>query len=299
MEREDRTILVTGATGRQGHSTVRYLREAGWRVRALTRFPDAPEAQDIHVMGAEVFEGDLDNPDSVKEALTDVYGVFSVLTFLEEGVPGEVNQGFNLAEEAKRAGVEHFIYSSMGGADRRTGIPHFESKRAIENHIISLNLPYTFLRPAFFMENFNVLKTCRSIQDGKLFFPMPPDKPLQMIALDDIGFFAAMAFDRPELMIGKGVELAGDELTMVQISEMFSRALGRDVEFVQMPFEEAERLGHGYRKMFEWFAKKGYQADIDRLRGMHPSMLTFEAWLNSGYWIGTSSKKKVMEGVRA
>ena len=151
MENIERLILVCGATGSQGGAVARRLLDRGFRVRALTRDPQKPEAQALADGGAEVVQGDMDDRSSVEEVLEDTYGVLSVQNFWETGYDREVQQGETVADAANAAGVEHFVYSSVGSAHRRTGIPHFESKREVEEHVRELGLPYTILRPVFFM----------------------------------------------------------------------------------------------------------------------------------------------------
>ncbi len=152
--RADRTILVGGATGNQGGAVLRQLLAAGWQVRALSRTPSSPKAQALAVRGVEVVAGDMNTVSSLVRALDGVYGVFSVQNFMDAGVEVEVQQGKNLADAAKQAGVSHLVYSSVGGAERSSGVAHFESKGAIERHIQGLGLPATILRPVLFMENF-------------------------------------------------------------------------------------------------------------------------------------------------
>lgn len=299
MDHENATIFVTGTTGRQGHSVCRYLREAGWRVRGLTRDIESPRANELASMGVELIEGGLDIPSSFQQGLEGAYGVFAALTYVEGGAEAEVRQGRNLVDAAAEAGVKHFVYSSVSGADRITGIPFFDSKQQNEVYIRTKDVPFTFLRPAHFMENFNMGPQCRAIRDGKLVFPLPPDTKLQMIAIDDIGFFAAMAFDRPDEMLGNSYELAGDELTMPEIAQRFSAHLGREVRFVQLPLDELERMDPEYHLLAQWLRDEGYKADIPAVRRMHPSLLSFDAWLSNGYWRGTGKGKKVMEGVPA
>jgi len=299
MQQGNRTIFVTGATGRQGHSTCRYLREAGWTVRGLTRDPESERGRELQAMGVELIKGDLDDPSSIRSGIEGAYGVVAILTYTEEGAAAEVRQGRNLADAAKDAGVQHFVYSSVCGADRKTDIPFFDSKRQNEIYIMSKELPWTFLRPAHFMENFNMGPQCRSIRNGELVFPLPPDKPLQMVAIADIGFFAAMAFDRKDEMLKKSIDLAGDQLTMPEIAQRFSAHLGREVRFVQMPLDELEKRSREYFLLARWLQREGYKANIAAARRLHPSMLNFDTWLSSGFWLGTSGRKKVMEGVRA
>ena len=156
MERRSnagRVILVSGATGQQGGSVARNLLEWGFAVRALTRDAEKAAARELADLGAEVVGGDLEDRASIERVLDGVYGVFSVQQFWEVGVEGEVRQGILLADAAKEAGVEHFVYSSVGSAHRDTGIPHFDSKWDVEEHVRASGVPYTVLRPVFFMQN--------------------------------------------------------------------------------------------------------------------------------------------------
>jgi uncharacterized protein YbjT (DUF2867 family) len=197
---------------------------------------------------------------------------------VEEGIDAEVAQGKMLADLAKEEDVGHFVYSSVGGAERQTGIPHFESKWQIEEHVRTLSLPYTILRPVFFMENFLTPQIRASIIEGTLSLPMRPDKKLQMIAVDDIGGIAAMVFEQPNEFICKSFEIAGDELTMPRAATLLGRVLGREVKYVEMPIEQIRQLNEDYATMYQWFNDYGYSADIPKIRSLYPELKTFEQW---------------------
>ncbi len=290
MKSEKGTILVTGATGRQGGAVARHLRTSGWRVRALTRDPQKPAAQTLAGLGVEVVKGDLDDRNSLAQALKDVHGVFSVQNFWETGAAREVQQGKALADAAKAAGVAHLVYSSVGGAERSTGIPHFDSKWEIEQHIRALGLPATILRPVFYMDNFEGPNFRPAILQGTLTMAMRPDRPLQMIAVEDIGAIAALAFEKPGGFKGRAIELAGDEMTMPQAAEAFSRVTQRTVRFVEQPIEQVRSFSPEAAIMFEWFDQKGYAADIQGLRALYPALMTFERWLRKSGWGQLSAK---------
>src|ERR1035438_5526300 len=149
-----RKIFVSGATGQQGGAVARHLlKQPAFAIRALTRDTSKPPAKALAQAGAELIQGDLNDPSSYKRALEGAYGVFAVQNGMEAGFEGEIRQGKALADAAKAAGVQHFVYSSVVSADRNTGIPHFESKWEIEQHFSKIGLPFTILRPAFFMQN--------------------------------------------------------------------------------------------------------------------------------------------------
>ncbi len=273
-----RMILVTGATGKQGGAVADQLLKDGWMVRALTRKPEREEAIALDGKGAQIIKGDLDEPMSLRTALHGVYGVFSVQDSWEHGVEKEITQGKRLADEAKHCGVNHFIYSSVGCAHRNTGIPHFESKWEIEKHIRSLGIKHTILRPAFFMENFLEPEMKREIKSGSLPLGLYPERSLQMIAVKDIGVFTTIAFDNPDDYIGREMDIAGDECTGPRMAEILGSTIGREVIYRQTPMESLKNRGQEMYSMYDWFNKKGYEADIKALRKIYPELMSFERW---------------------
>lgn len=171
------TILVTGATGRQGGAAARQLLAAGYTVRCMTRKPDSGKAKELERLGARIVAGDLSDASSVRRAVTGAWGVFAVLTMAEAGVKWEEEQGKMLAGYSRDAGVFHYVYSSVASADRDTGIPHFESKRRIEEAVAGLRFPsYTVLRPVSFMENYLNPNTLDMLEKGKLMSGLIPEK---------------------------------------------------------------------------------------------------------------------------
>ena len=281
----ERLVLVAGATGKQGGAVARSLLDRGFRVRGLTRNPQKPEAQALAEQGAEVVQGDMEDRSDMDRVLEGAYGVFSVQNFWETGYNGEVQQGKTVADAAKAAGVEHFVYSSVGSAHRQTGIPHFESKWEVEEHVRQLGLPYTILRPVFFMQNWEW--TREMILGGTLAQPLDPDKPFQQVAVEDVGAFATIAFERPDEWIGLEVDLAGDEQTMPEIAETFGRVAGKEIGYYQVPWDQfEEQMGEEYARQYRWFNDFGYEADIAALRQEYPELTTFERYLRSHGWEG-------------
>lgn len=282
MDKTGKIILVTGATGNQGGAAVKHLLKDGWKVRALTRDTTKPAAEELKKLGAEVVQGDLNDSESLRKAMEGVYGVFSVQNFWEHGYDGELSQGKNLIDAAAKSGVKHYLMTSVGGAERKTGLPHFDVKAVLEDHLKASGLEFTILRPVFFMENFNTwFKPVESNGQWSVSMAMKPDTKLQMIAVDDIGEFAKQVFDNPEKYKGMAIELAGDELTIPEAARLFSKALNKDVSFNELPVEAVIEYNKETGLMFKWFNEKGYEADIPSLRNIHPGLKTFEQWLNS------------------
>ena len=256
----DRTILITGVTGNQGGAVVRALQGAGFNLRGLTRTPDSERAAALARHGVDVVKGDLDDAASLRRALAGVWGVFGVQTSLEAGVEREEAQGKRLATLAREAGGEHFVYTSVGSADKRTGIPHFDNKGRIEETVRGLRFPsHVILRPVFFMEN---LVAPFSLQGSTLAWALGPGTKVQMIAVGDIGWFGGRAFTDAAALNRREIDLAGDERTMPQAAEILTETLGRPIAFTQTPIEQVRQYSKETALMLEWFERVGYSADI-------------------------------------
>lgn len=272
-----RLIVVAGATGTQGGAVVDALvtAPAEWRVRALTRNPASAPATALAARGVEVVRADMADAESLRPALQGAYGVFSVQNTRTAGRKGEVVQGTTLADVATAAGVAHLVYSSVGGAERVRGIPHVDTKWEIERHLRRIGIPHTVLRPSAFMTVFTMRGATVGL--GMMAAALGPAKTLQMIAPDDIGVFARIAFDRPQTYLGEAIELAGDELTVPQIAAAL-RDAGRPWQYPRVPKMLLRLMGREAR-MLRWFGESGYQADIAALRTIHPGLMTLSAWL--------------------
>lgn len=261
---DDRVILVTGATGQQGGAVARELLARGRAVRAMTRNPESDAAGSLAARGADVVRGDLDDADSLRRAVEGAWGVLSIQNTWEAGVEREETQGKRLAEVAKRAGVRHFVYHSVASADRSTGIPHFDNKWRIEETVRGLGFPsWTIIRPVFFMENLTSAWFKPAIDDGTLALGIEPDTPLQMIAVVDIGRYGARAFEHPDEMNGRAIDIAGDELTPPAIAEILSQAAGHGIAHYRVPIEQVRESSADFAMMLEWFDAVGYDADIE------------------------------------
>jgi uncharacterized protein YbjT (DUF2867 family) len=281
----NKIIAVTGATGQQGGAVARKLLADGWKVRALTRDVDKPAAQELASLGAEVVSGDMDERAQLDAAFEGAYGVFSVQNFWlpNVGFEGEIRQGKNVADAAKAAGIQHLVYSSVGSAHRGMGQKHFDSKWQIEQHIQALDIPYTILRPVAFFDNFNWERAL--ILNGTFnALGLRPEKERQLIAVEDIAVFVALALANPSDYLGKTVELAGDALTESQLADTFAKVIGRPVKLT-MPTGEGEwGEQEEMTAMFNFFNGKAYEADIPALRKLHPDLLTLEQWLRKNGW---------------
>lgn len=271
MDRSKYIILVTGATGHQGGASARHLLADGWNVRALVRDPNKPEAHALADLGAELVVGDLLDPASLEAAVAGAYGVHSVQTFVA-GFDAEETEGRNIADAAKSAEVQHFVYSSVVGADLDAGMPWVISKHHNEAYLRSLDLPLTVLRPTSFMEN--LLRQKDSIMAGALTGPWATDEPHQWIAVDDIGRFVALAFEKPDEWVGRATVIAGDDLTGDQAAADLGLAFGVAVTYQQVAPPE----GMPTPKAAEPGAPAPEKADLAWLREQIPDLKTLADW---------------------
>lgn len=283
VDNSDRLILVTGATGQQGGAVARELLRRGYKVRGLTRDPLSDASKALSALGVEMVKGNFNDPPSLDAALEGAYGAYSVQNWVGIGAEGEIRHGKAVADAAKRAGVAHFVYSSAAAASSKTNVPFFDSKRAIEDHIKAIGLPYTIIRPASFMSNFS--RDREAILEGIYRTPFPPRKVNQYIAVSDIGRFVAEAFDKPQAWIGRSIDIAGDEKTYTEVAEIFTRVLGRPVEYQQIPWNEfTEQAPPPVITMADWFRDNDHGVDIANLRKEFPWMLTLEEYLRRSGW---------------
>ena len=277
-------VLVTGATGQQGGAAARHLVRNGHRVRALTRNVSAPPAQALAATGIQVIPGDLDDDTAVARALDGVDAVFLITTPFEGGIETEMRQAFAVVDAARVAGV-FVVYTSVANADRATGIPHFDSKFAVEERIRATGVDATILAPAYFMEN--VRFAVPQLRQGVYGSPITPSRPLMQVAVSDIGATAAAVLANRSRHIGQRYDLAGDELSAQEEASILSAVTGRSIQYVNVPLAAIRQsMGEDGVKMYEWFEHTGYSIDRDALRRTFPDVpwLSFRAWAEGQNW---------------
>ncbi|CAG7562364.1 unnamed protein product [Fusarium equiseti] len=300
-----RALLITGATGKQGSAVINALiaKDASdFILLAATRNKDSPSAKRLTAKSSNIklVEGDLDSIPALFQAAKEaagsvpIWGVYSVQLSMGKGVTleGEVRQGKGLIDESIKAGVKHFVYSSVdrGGDEKSwtdaTVVPHFKTKFEIERHLRDStangksSMNWTILRPTAFMENLE------PIFATKIFLTMIrdtlKDKPLQWVATEDIGFFAAEAFTSPAAWNKKAISITGDELTFAQLNEAFEHATGGPAGTTFGILGKALKVGvKELGIMVNWFRDEGYGADLTNVRKLNPGAKTMEEWVKT------------------
>ncbi|WP_049651045.1 NmrA/HSCARG family protein [Kitasatospora sp. MY 5-36] len=280
-------VAVTGATGAQGGATARALLRVGRPVRALTRNPGSPAATQLAALGAEPARADFDDPASLATALDGTGALFAMSTPFGTDLGVEVRQATAVLDAARAVGsVRHVVFTSATNADRSTGIPHFDSKHRIEQHLAGLGLPWTVLGPAAFMENYANDWTLQSLRDGVFHLPMPPGVPLPVIAADTIGAFAAHVLARPDAYAGRRIDIASQWRTGEQIAAAISAASGRPIRFEQVPLSVVAAHSEDLATMFRYFQDPGLTIDTAALHAEHPTIdwQPLETWAAARTW---------------
>jgi uncharacterized protein YbjT (DUF2867 family) len=278
-----RHVLVTGATGQQGGSVARALLRNGHAVRGLTRNANSEAAKTLSEQGAQMVEGDFTDSDALEAAARGVDAIFAMTTPFEAGVEAETAQGLAIMAAARKQGVGHLVYSSVANADLKTGIPHFDSKFAVEQAITASDIPYTIIAPVFFMDN---LLQPWMTQPGKVSMAMPAERPLQQIAVGDIGAFAAAVIERRESVFGQRFDIAGDELTGSESASRIAAASGLPVRYEGFAPDFLREQSEDMALMFEWFIETGYSVDIASLHRDFPEVTwqDLAAWASAQQW---------------
>jgi uncharacterized protein YbjT (DUF2867 family) len=276
--------LVTGATGKQGGGVARLLLSRGHSVRAVTRKPSSPAAIALARLGAELVAADLTDRDAMERAACGRDAVFLVATPFEAGTGAEITQGTSTADAARAAGA-FLLYSSVGNADRHTGIPHFDSKYAVEQHIRSIGVPATILGPAYFMENLTYLQA--QMRNNVYPTPLTPNRKLAQISLADIAAAAVTVLEHRERYAGKRFDISGDAVSANDTIRILSELTGRSFRHYQLPMDMVRgTMGEDGVRMFEYFERTGYHVDREESTREFPELrwTSFEAWARAFDW---------------
>jgi uncharacterized protein YbjT (DUF2867 family) len=284
-------VLLIGVTGGTGGNVVKgFLEQEVTNLRAITRKIDLnrPSLSKMSNAGVELVEANLDDEDSLTTAFAGISAVYCHATSADSAKadPQEVERAKRVAQAAKKADIQHFVYNSAGGADRNSRIPHIEQKYKVEQILKQAGLPTTMLRACLFMEEFWKKYTRPSILKGVFPFSIQPDKPLHLITTKDMGRVAAYVIKHPSAYIGQEIELAGDVLTPKQLAEEFSKVQAMTVTHKETPawifllLFQTELYA-----LIQWYRTKGYKADVNHLREEFPGLLTtFSEFLTETNW---------------
>ena len=300
-------IAVVGATGAQGKGLINAIlndKEGGFKVRAITRNAGSDKAKELIKLGVEVVEANVDDKATLVKAFEGAYGAFCVTFFWEHFSPEKENQtARNMAEAASEAGVKHVIWSTLEDTrkwiplsdDRmptlhgKYKVPHFDAKGESNVYFEKSGVPYTLLNTSFYWENFIYFGLGpQKGADGNLAITFPMgDKKLPGIASGDIGKCAYAIFKAGTTYQGKTVSIAGEHLTGNQMAEAFSKHLGVEVKYNDVPpsvyrsfgFRGADDMGNMFQFKADFEADFCGARDINATKKLNPELLNFNTWL--------------------
>ncbi len=277
------TVVVTGSTGKQGGTVARGLLERGHKVRAITRDPNSSQARVLAKAGATLVAASLEDTAAITKALEGATSLFAMTT-PSGGSDAEIRQGVAAANAAKATDL-HLVFTSVGSANRQTGVPHFDSKYEVEQHIAQIGVRATILAPVTFMENLFFAK--EQLAKGVYAAGLPPTRTLAQVAVEDIGAVAVRVLEDAGRFTGKRFDLASDELTGNDAAAILSRVAGRPFAYDQIPLDVIrQRMGEEAAKMYEWFDRVGFAVDRAALRREFPDIAfhDFESWAAKQDW---------------
>jgi uncharacterized protein YbjT (DUF2867 family) len=280
-QRDARIIAVVGATGLQGGAVTRRLLQDHWPVRALTRNPDGKKARALAQRGAEVVKADMDDPGSLERAFDGARGVFSVQNHHISGYEGEVRQGKQVAEVAKRVGISQLVYSGAGPGVKGSGVGSWETKIEVAAYIRTLDLPATVLHPTAFME---LMTEPKFFPPASVWHLMPTlmgsARPVGWLTVEDLAVIAAKAFGDPDSFVGREVMLASDVQSIDACRASWREVAGRPPRRFPMPRWLFERFaGTDETTMWRWLGANEVDFDTGPTLALHPEALTVREWL--------------------
>lgn len=294
---EPRTIVVTGATGRQGGAVIKALqaREPGaWKIVAVTRDVAQPAAKALAATGVVLAQADLlkrDTLDAVLAAHAPVHAFFLVTNpFVarwtgKEAPSGkqqdEVAQGTTAVDAAKAAGVRHFVFTSVASADDcivdGEEVEIFAAKHRAEKYLQASGLPHSIVAPSGFFDN--MLSSFAGIKQGVVPGLLKKGVRTQMIASADIGVFVALLLHEGPL--GQRLEIAGEDTDAWRQADTLARLRNEPDQWkVSVPPDWVFKvfIPKPVRRLRDFLAKKGTKVDVEACRRLHPQLMTFEDW---------------------
>lgn len=281
MPTKKKTVLVSDATSRQGGAVAHALLDRGHTVRALTRRGHSVAASQLARRGAEVVDGGSGNATSLERTMDNVDAVFATTIPIESGVGAELREGTALIDAASRAGVEHFVYSSIANA--KTGVPHLEPKFHVESALRRSPLAWSIIAPAFLTENLRRKRVLRPLAHGRLELPLPPERTLAQLTLQNLAEFAALVIERPRTYSSMRIDLASTTISGLEAALVLSQVLGREVVYAEVALET---LTVSEQAMYRWLDTVGYNVHIHSLHAMFPEVAwqTFDDWARAQNW---------------
>jgi NADH dehydrogenase len=232
-------ILIVGASGRLGSVLAHKLLDEGKTVRCLTRTPE--KLTDLKNKGAEIFQGDLRNPNSLTLACQGVNTVIATAHSLlgrgkERSELVDYQGHLDLINAANNANVNYFIYISVLFANAETTVPFAQYKYKIEQYLKSSGLVHTIFRPsAFIEEHAQEMIGKPMIEKGKVTIFGRGESLINYVSVEDVAKFVLLGISDQKLH-GKTITVGGpDNLTSKQVVKLYEKAIGLKAKVTHVP----------------------------------------------------------------
>jgi len=291
------TITVVGGTGAQGGGVVDALLASGqYAVRVVSRNAASKSAKALEKRGVRVVQGDLLEPSSLRAAFEGAHGVFLVTNFWDPTqMPKETEVGSAAVKEARAAGVQHFIWSTLPDAEKLTGgrlkLPHFTGKARVDAAVEAAKFPrHTFVQAPFYFQNFLGLLAPQALPNGGRGWAVPMDPAARVMHagdVNDVGRAVAAAFAASDkLRDGSYLAVCGGMYSWNDFVSTLN-AQGHDVEVQQVPVDVYDTFFTGapeLRETFQYFEQCTYfgperESRVAAAKALYPDgFIGFSNW---------------------
>lgn len=279
-------VLVAESTGLEGSAVALWLLANGHDVIAMTRDLAHPMAMRLMRRGARLAWADPADQAAIEESMQGCDALF-LAHRPDEDPEATVSNGTTIVDTAAATGLQHVVYSSVPAAHEPTGLPHFDSRHAVETRLAQQSVPHTVVAPAWLMENFASDRFIDQFREGRLALPYPANRKLQQVAVDDVARFVALALEQPADFVGRRFALAGDELTGLEMAATFARVLGRPLRYEEQPLATAWAADARVAGTFEFLARTEPMVDVAALRERFDiNWHTLDGWARRQSWDG-------------
>ena len=291
------TITVVGGTGAQGGGVVDALLASGqYEVRVPSRNPASKPAKALESRGVRVVKGDLLEPSSLRAAFEGAHGVFLVTNFWDPTqMPKETEIGNAAVKEARAAGVQHFVWSTLPDAEKLTGgrlkLPHFTGKARVDAAVEAAKFPrHTFVQAPFYFQYFLGMLAPQPLSNGRRGWAVPMDPAARVIHagdVNDVGRAVAAAFAASDkLRDGSYLAVCGGVYSWNDFVSTLN-AQGHGVEVQQVSVDAYDTFFPGapeVRETFQYFEQCTYfgperEARIAAAKALVPAgFISFSDW---------------------